>query len=75
MNDARLVKAIPKSRLRLIGGDASRPPAVCDLCRTDQWFTGPFGRQMMLVYFANADGSAEWEAEAYVSEIGELEGT
>lgn len=75
MNDARLIKAIPKRRLRLISGDASRPPAVGDLGETDQRWTASFGRQMVLVYFVSADGKIKWEAEAYESEIEELEGT
>jgi hypothetical protein len=76
MNDARLIKAIPMSRLRLIRGDANKPPAVGDLGETDQWWsTGLLRRQMVLVYFVSADGDTEWEAQAYESEIEELEGT
>jgi hypothetical protein len=35
MRNARLIKVIPKERLRLIRGD-SKPPAVGDLGETDQ---------------------------------------
>ena len=66
--DARLIKMIPMRRLRLISGDASKPPKVGDLGETDQCFTGSWGRQMVLVYFLAPDGT-EWEAEAYESEI------
>jgi hypothetical protein len=74
MNDARLIKAIPKRRLRLISGAASRPPAIGDLGETDHCYSGFWG-PMVLVYFANADGHTVWEAEAYESEIQRLEGT
>jgi hypothetical protein len=73
MNNARLIKAIPKRRLRLISGDASKPPAVGDLGETDQCYSGLWG-PMVLVYFVSADGQTEWEAEAYESEIEPLEG-
>ncbi len=74
MNNARLIKAIPKRRLRLISGDAGEPPAVGDLGETDQCYSGFWG-PMVLVYFVSADGNTEWEAEAYESEIEPLEGT
>jgi hypothetical protein len=72
MNDVRLTKAIPKRRLRLISGDGSEPPSVGDLGETDQCFTGPLGRQMVLVEFVTANGASEWEAEAYWSELEEI---
>jgi hypothetical protein len=72
MNDTRLINAIPIKRLRLISGDASKPPRVGDLGETDQCYTGSGGRQMVLVYFVGPDGT-EWEAEAYESEIERLE--
>src|SRR3954454_16370171 len=72
MNDARLIKAIPKRRLRLIRGDASKPPVVGDLGETDQAYSGAWG-PMVLVYFVSADGNTEWEAEAYESELESLE--
>lgn len=69
MNDARLIKAIPKKRLRLIQGDASRPPVVGDLGETDQAYSSFWG-PMVLVYFVSADSSTKWEVEAYESELG-----
>ena len=74
MNDARLIKTIPPKRLRLISGDSSKPPMIGDLGETDQAYTGP-GGQMVLVYFRSDDGSTEWEAEAYISELEPLAGT
>ena len=74
MNNVRLIKAIPTRRLRLISGDASRPPVVGDLGETDQCYSGSWG-PMVLVYFASSDGNTEWEAEAYESEIEPLEDT
>jgi len=68
MNDVRIIKSIPKRRLRLIRGDASKPPVVGDLGETDQGYAGPWG-PMVLVYFVSADGNTEWEAEAYESEL------
>jgi hypothetical protein len=73
MNDARLIKTIPMRRLRLLSGDGSKPPAVGDLGETDQWWTA-VGGQMVLVYFVSADGKTRWEAQAYESEIEEVEG-
>ena len=72
MNDARLIKAIPQKRLRLIRGDASKPPVVGDLGETDQAYPGPWG-PMVLVCFVSADGNTEWEAEAYESELQPVE--
>jgi len=72
MNDARLIKAIPQKRLRLIRGDSSKPPVVGDLGETDQAYSGFWG-PMVLVYFVSADGNTEWEAEAYESELGPIE--
>jgi hypothetical protein len=74
MNDARLIKAIPPKRLRLISGDASNPPMVGDLGETDQVYSDPSGPRV-LVYFRSEDGSTEWEAEAYISELEPLPGT
>jgi hypothetical protein len=74
MHDARLIKAIPKRRLRLISGEASKLPAVGDLGESDHCYAGFWG-PMVLVYFASADGATEWEAEAYESEIERLKGT
>jgi hypothetical protein len=68
MNDARLIKPIPKRRLRLIKGDPSTPPIVGDLGETDQWYAGFWG-SMVLVYFRSADGTTEWEAQACESEL------
>jgi hypothetical protein len=72
MNDARLIKTIPKRRLRLIKGDADKPPVVGDLGETDQAWSSTLG-QMRLVYFVSADGNTEWEAEAYDSELEPIE--
>ena len=72
MNDARLIKALPKRRLRLIKGDAGAPPVVGDLGETDQAYSGFWG-PMVLVYFVSADGNTEWEAEAYESELEPVE--
>lgn len=72
MSNARLIKTIPKKRLRLIAGDASKPPAVGDLGKTDQCYSGFWG-PMVLVYFVSAGGGTQWEAEAYESEIEPLE--
>lgn len=69
MTKARLIKAIPEKRLRLISGDVSKPPIIGDIGETDQWYTGSCGREMVLVYFLSADGNTEWEANAYGSEI------
>lgn len=68
MNDVRLVKPIPKRRLRLISGNGNNIPVVGDLGESDHCYTGPWG-QMVTVYFTKRDGSAQWEAEAYTSEI------
>lgn len=73
MNDVRLIKAIPKDRLHLVSGDGGKLPSVGDLGETDQCYTGPWGRQMVLVEFVTADGKSEWEAEAYWSELEEIE--
>lgn len=67
MRDARLIKVIPKERLRLIRGD-SKPPSVGDLGETDQAWSTREG-QMRLVYFLSDDGNTEWEAEAYDTEL------
>jgi hypothetical protein len=61
MNNARLIKAIPKRRLLLLCGDASKPPVVGDLGETDHRWSGFWGR-MVLVHFVSADGNTEWEA-------------
>lgn len=74
MKDARLIKPIPKRRLRLISGVASEPPVIGDLGETDQCYSGFWG-PMVLVYFVSADGKTEWEVEAYESEIERLEDT
>ena len=68
MKNVRLIKVIPKSRLRLISGDGN-PPSVGDLGETDHAYSTPDG-QMTLIYFASRDNSAEWEAEAYDWELG-----
>jgi hypothetical protein len=74
MNNARLIKAIPKRRLRLLSGDANKPPALGDLGEADQCYSGFWG-PMVLVYLVSADGNTRWEAQAYESEIERLEGT
>jgi len=74
MNDARLIKAIPKKRLRLIRGDASKLPVVGDLGEADQGYSAFWG-PMVLVYFVSADGNTEWEAKAYESEMDPFKGT
>jgi hypothetical protein len=74
MNNVRLIKTLPKTRLRLLSGDGSKPPVVGDLGETDQCYNGFWG-PMMLVYFMGADGNTEWEAEAYESEIEPLKGS
>ena len=71
--NARLVKIIPRRRLTFISGDVEKSPSVGDLGETDHCFTGSWGRPMVLVYFVSADGSTEWEAEAYESELELLE--
>ena len=73
MKNARLIKPIPKRRLRLISGDPSKLPAVGDLGEADQCYSGFWG-PMVLVCFASSDGKTEWEAEAYQSEIEWLDG-
>lgn len=73
MNNVRLITVIPKERLDLISGDGSEPPSVGDLGETDQCYTGPGGRQMVLVTFITANGASEWVAEAYVSELEKIE--
>src|SRR3954467_4005930 len=70
MSNARLIKTIPKRRLRLISGSGSTPPAVGDFGETDQGFPDPFfGRPMVLTYFKTDGGASEWEASAYESEL------
>lgn len=71
MNNARLIRTIPLKRLRLISGDANKPPVVGDLGVTDQCYSD-FGGPMVLVYFKSADGVTEWEAEAYEAELSPL---
>jgi hypothetical protein len=66
--DVRLIKAIPKKRLRLVAGEPTRPPIVGDLGETDQAYTGFWG-QMVLVYFESPDGKSKWEVQAYWTEL------
>ena len=68
MKNARLIKAIPESRLRLISGDG-KPPSIGDLGETDQGYSSP-GGPMVLIYFVSTDGNTTWEAEAYEAELG-----
>jgi hypothetical protein len=66
---ARLTKNVPRNRIALISGNCDKLPTVGDIGETDQRFTGKDGRPMVFVYFESADGSTEWEVEAYESEL------
>ncbi|MEZ5941835.1 MAG: hypothetical protein R3C18_10605 [Planctomycetaceae bacterium] len=69
VNNARLLKTIPRERLHLICGDARTPPVPGDYCLADQGYTGKDGQQMVLAGFVSRDESTEWEAEAFESEL------
>ena len=66
---ARLTRSVPEKRITLISGEGKGQPVVGDIGETDHCFTGPDGRQMVLVYFLSSDGRSEWEVEAYESEL------
>ena len=70
---ARLLQPITEDRLWLVAGEEGTRPAVGDIGETDQCFTGPDGRQMVMVYFLSADGAREWGADAYETELEPIE--
>ena len=70
---ARLTQAIAAERFSLLSGPNSGRPVIGAIGETDQCFTGPDGRQMVLVYFVSPDSASEWELAAYESELEPVE--
>jgi hypothetical protein len=67
---ARLIVNIPDERFRTVKGIV---PKTGDLITIDQGFTFHDGKAGCLVHFVNSDGSFEYEAEVYESELGQNE--
>jgi hypothetical protein len=65
------MQPIPANRVRLVRGEGKRAPAVGDIGKTDQCFTGRDRRPMVMVYFVyfSVNGVSEREVEAYESEL------